>query len=132
VNEPIDWAEAKQIWPWLEIKKAAAAPRKSPTAASLTIEELAEAINEAVERYIEPLEARIKELEARPTMKYSGVWNATTRYAAGDVTTFDGSMWICHHDSLGNKPNETRDWQLCVKRGRDAQPRQPMGTAKPR
>jgi hypothetical protein len=107
---------------------------------SLTIAELASGVTDTIELYVKPIEKRIKELEkriaeleARPSsMRYCGVWNATTLYAVGDVTTFDGSMWICHHDSLGNKPNETRDWQLCVKKGRDAQPRQPVGTAIPR
>src|SRR6266487_3949160 len=40
-------------------------PKKSPTAASLTLNQPAEAIDEAIARYVEPLEARIAELVAR-------------------------------------------------------------------
>jgi hypothetical protein len=106
-------------------------PKKSPSAGSLTLAQLAGAIDEAIARYVEPFEARIKELEARPTLRYRGVWNASTQYVIGDFCTHDGSLWHCNVSTIGTKPSDTRDWQLAVKRGRDAQSRG-RGSTEPR
>jgi len=67
------------------------------------------------------LEKRIAELEARPELKYLGVWNAQKQYAMGNLVTFRGSMWHCNSQTHGLPgPGECSHWTLCVKRGADA------------
>lgn len=66
------------------------------------------------------LEERVKALEAKPTMRYCGIWKDEPAYAPGDVTTHDGSMWIAREANIACRPSTTGDWQLCVKKGRDA------------
>lgn len=64
---------------------------------------------------------RIAELEARPTMKYVGVWRPEKTYVVGNVVTDDGSLWHAERSSIGMRPGDGSDnWTLCVKRGRDA------------
>jgi hypothetical protein len=65
-----------------------------------------------------PLEARIKELEARPEMKYLGTWRADRGYSSGSCVTDAGSLW--HADKLtAQRPGASPDWTLVAKRGRD-------------
>jgi hypothetical protein len=105
-------------------------PKKSPTAASLTLIQLAGAIDEAIARYTEPLEQRIKELEARPTLRYMGVFEEGIQYSPGEFVTCSGQVWHCHAPTRNSPPGN--GWQLAVKRGRDAReafPRTPKGLA---
>jgi hypothetical protein len=97
--------------------------------ASISIDELAEAIDEAITRYVEPLEARIKELESRPTLRYCGLWEQGREYVPGEFVTCDGSVWACRVATTGKPGVAHSDWQLAVKHGRDVQPR---GAAMPR
>jgi BMFP domain-containing protein YqiC len=70
---------------------------------------------------ITALEKRIAELEARPSMKYYGVWEPKN-YAPGAFVTANGSVWHCRTPAGPNDaPNASHCWQLAVKRGRDAQ-----------
>jgi hypothetical protein len=62
---------------------------------------------------------------ARSASPISFRWN----HSVGDFCTHEGSLWHCNVSTIGTRPSDTRDWQLAVKRGRDAQPR---GTALPR
>src|SRR5262249_48124684 len=64
------------------------------------------------------LEARIAELERRPTPKYCGLWQAGEQYAEGNPVTFEGAMGIALRGTRRVPPGP--DWQLCVRRGRDA------------
>jgi hypothetical protein len=99
------------------------ARKKAPSVASISIDELAEAVDEAIARYVEPLEKRIAELEARPTLRYCGLWEQGREYVPGEFVTCDGSVWACRCSTTG-KPGVTHtDLQLAVKHGRDAQPR---------
>jgi hypothetical protein len=65
---------------------------------------------------------RVKEFAIRlPVPLYRGVYEAGKAYEAGDQVTFGGSQWHAKRDTSA-KPEEhgtDRDWQLCVKRGRD-------------
>jgi hypothetical protein len=47
-----------------------------------------------------------------------GVFKAGDTYEAGDVVTWDGSMWIAQKDTT-EKPKESDAWRLSVKKGRD-------------
>ena len=66
------------------------------------------------------LEARIAALEARPEMKYLGVFDPATHYEPGHFVTKGGSLWCCLKASTGATPGVSVDaWRLAVKSGRD-------------
>lgn len=69
---------------------------------------------------IAALQARIRELEARPALHDRGLWTRGVPYAEGDVVTADGSAWVCTktHFSVGRDLDHTA-FRLLVKRGRD-------------
>ena len=83
--------------------------------------ELAREIKNYVRRAVAPLEKRIGELEARPELKYCGVWVAGKTYQENMLVTHSGSLWIAKKTTAsypgGNA--EPGAWQLCTKRGRD-------------
>jgi hypothetical protein len=78
------------------------------------------AMREFVDAELSPLRERIAELEARPTMKYAGVFDRTRSYKAGAVVTYQGSAWVANLESKGVRPGDGAAWQLMVKRGKDA------------
>lgn len=43
---------------------------------------------------VQTLEDRIAALEARPRMRYAGTWSESAAYAASELVTHGGSMWI--------------------------------------
>lgn len=53
-----------------------------------------------------------------PWQIYRGVWKAAT-YQLGDVVTYAGSSWTALKDT-SDPPGKSEDWQLSVKRGKDA------------
>ena len=64
---------------------------------------------------------RVKEFEARPQMKYVGVWNQEKVYGAANCVTDGGSMFHAQRASVGERPGSGSDaWVLVVKKGRDA------------
>jgi hypothetical protein len=71
---------------------------------------------------IERLEARVAELEARPSSgtKDAGPWKTGTTYFPGDIVSFQGSGWIAKETNVV-RPNDPelghRAWRLLVKRG---------------
>ena len=80
---------------------------------------IAPVIKETIARALAPLEARIRELEAKPALKYCGVWRQGEIYNTGDFTTDHGSLWHAKSVTLA-RPGTDDTWQLAVKRGRDA------------
>src|SRR6266849_6268044 len=62
-------------------------------------------------------EARLKALEARPTVQYMGVWRAVG-YEAGSVVTFNGSMWHAQRTTIAKPGSSPDDWVLCAKGGK--------------
>jgi integrin beta 3 len=66
---------------------------------------------------IESLEQRIATLEARPALVYTGVYEQTRTYRAGETCTFRGSLWIALTNEPGTIPGPS--WQLAVKKGSD-------------
>jgi hypothetical protein len=71
------------------------------------------------------LEARIVALEARPGLKYMGVWRADAKYSPGDVVTKHGSMWVSKaNENRGTPDADGGDgWQLAVRHGQDGRDR---------
>lgn len=55
---------------------------------------------------------------AVPALLDRGIYKAETDYVQGDVTTWDGSMWIAQK-ATQDKPGTSDAWRLSVKRGRD-------------
>jgi hypothetical protein len=51
------------------------------------------------------------------TTEYRGAW-APGEYHAGDIVSWDGSMWHCEEASTTERPG-TPAWRLSVKKGRD-------------
>ena len=72
------------------------------------------------------LEARVKQLEALPTMKDAGVWTHGRMYSAGSIVSHQGSAWICSdtHYSTGTDLDHGR-FRLLVKKGRDGKDGRP-------
>jgi hypothetical protein len=67
---------------------------------------------------------RIEALEARPMMKYCGVYEAGRTYHEGEVITDHGCAWICVTKDTTIRPAfasdaSSRCWRLMVKAGRD-------------
>jgi hypothetical protein len=79
------------------------------------------AVNGRSDRAITALETRVVELEARPTLDYKGIWNASAVYRRGDCVTRSGSIWCCERDhNCGIVPGEAGDgWRLACKKGAD-------------
>jgi len=80
---------------------------------------LAPVIHAHVEKVTAPLKARIAELEAKPEMKYRGIWTEKTIYPVGSFVTDGGSLWHCNARTH-ERPGTCEGWTLAVKRGRDA------------
>jgi hypothetical protein len=78
---------------------------------------IAPVLRDAINAAVMPLRDRIAELEARPALKYCGVWSEGV-YQEGHFVSHGGSLWACKRATLG-KPGQSDDWQLAVKRGAD-------------
>lgn len=66
---------------------------------------------------------QVKEFSLRlPVPIDRGVWKEAGSYERGDLVTWAGSVWIAQKDAPEGKPEQTADWRLAVKRGRDAKP----------
>ena len=65
------------------------------------------------------LEGEIEKLKTKSAgLRYKGVFSRGEIYRADDAVTFNGSMWIALRETMSGPPGP--DWQLAVKRGRDA------------
>lgn len=51
-----------------------------------------------------------------PTMIHRGIW-AAGDYERGDCVTRDGGTWHCVVDKTDQKPGDSKDWQLIVRKG---------------
>jgi hypothetical protein len=67
---------------------------------------------------IERLEKRIAELEARPTVKYLGVYQQDKAYGSGSMVTASGGIWYANRATC-DRPGSSDAWTLAVKRGAD-------------
>jgi len=50
---------------------------------------------------------------------YRDVYDGATTYAAGDVVTDDGSLWLCKAATTTDRPGQSSAWKLICKRGKD-------------
>jgi hypothetical protein len=66
---------------------------------------------------IDALGARLASLEAKPHVKFCGVWKAGGTYEPGDAATHQGGLWICKVATPGEPSKDFVGWQLAVKRG---------------
>jgi hypothetical protein len=58
-----------------------------------------------------------------PAMIDRGVFDHKATYTKGDVVSYGGSMWIAKADKTDKTPgDDSGDWRLAVKRGRDGKP----------
>jgi hypothetical protein len=102
---------------------AARLPPATPGKFRLTDGEV-KTLMQSVAQVLAPLVKRINELEARPTLRYCGVWKGDVGYGEGAAVTHDGSVWIAKAiASPGARPGENNAWQLAVKRGKDGRDR---------
>lgn len=62
----------------------------------------------------------VKQFETRALLD-RGIFKADSSYVAGDVVTWDGSLWISQRSTLPTERpgDESGAWRLSVKRGRD-------------
>jgi hypothetical protein len=77
---------------------------------------IAPVIGDFVFKAMEPLRARIKELEARPATKYLGVHERGRAYEVGNFVTKNGGIWHCDVPTR-QAPGSCGDWTLAVKSG---------------
>jgi hypothetical protein len=100
---------------------------------------LGRALGQAVKALLDPLRARVKELEALQVhlvalkalegrvaaleksleqRSYKGVYDGAVTYQRHNIVTKNGCMWVALKDTYG-VPGESPDWQLAVKKGRN-------------
>ena len=83
---------------------------------------IAPVMREFTQREIEaataPLLRRISELESAPYLREGGIWQSGISYGAGAVCSDRGSAWVCRSPTT-ERPGESKNWRLLVKRGRD-------------
>jgi len=107
--------ENAELLAWLE-KAGTAAQRKPDTPIVGLMRAIAPVIADAIDKRVAPLNARIKELESRPAVKYCGIWREDGEYSAGNFVTDKGALWIAKTATV-HRPGSNSDWQLTVKRG---------------
>src|SRR4030095_16703706 len=78
---------------------------------------IAPVVGDYVAKMIKPLANRISELENRPTLKYTGVFEIGRTYEPGNVATDRGAMWHCNSQTRQRPGDGGSDWTLCVKSG---------------
>lgn len=64
--------------------------------------------------------------DAHPLPEYKGVWKEGTEYRAGAITTWAGSAWVAKNTTEARPGEQSRDWILMVKRGRDGKDTTPV------
>lgn len=91
----------------------------------LIVKGLAPVFREYVEKKTSPadmrldaLEARMSELEKRPTAKWAGIWQPEKSYQPGNLVTRSGSLWISIlPTSSAPGTDDSGAWRLIVKQG---------------
>lgn len=72
-------------------------------------------VREEIRKAVEPLKARIAELESHG-IKFVGVYQRASEYRRGDVVSFDGAMWVATCATPPQEvPGKSVCWQLSVK-----------------
>jgi len=92
--------------------------------------EIAIAVKEYTERKLAPLRIGLAELQAKnaalqaeiaahKSIRYRGVFRDGVQYNEGDLVTMHGSLFHANRTTKMIPGDGSKDWQLCVKRGRD-------------
>ena len=93
------------------------------TISQATMGKMATVIAEVTRKYIrdvvKPLHERIAALEARPVVRYMGVFAPGRSYPEGAMVTHGGSVWHAEKLTASTPGSSPEDWVLAVKRGRD-------------
>lgn len=70
---------------------------------------------------ITAMEARINLIESQTkNFAYLGTWEAGRSYKQHNAVTSTGNLWIARAATTTQKPGDGPDWQLAVRKGRDA------------
>ena len=87
-----------------------------------TLELLASAVATAIKEAVTPvagriaeLETRLAALEAKPHVKFCGVYESGRAYTPGDACTHGGGLWICKAATTGQPNQDYAGWALAVK-----------------
>jgi hypothetical protein len=78
---------------------------------------MAPVLKEWMAHSLAPLLARIAELEARPVVRFCGVWRTGTPYAKGSLAIRDGALWHANTENTQATPGKSDDWTLASKSG---------------
>ena len=70
-----------------------------------------------VEQQVVGLTQQLATLEAKPHVKFVGVFEPGRTYEAGDAATHNGGLWVCKVRTSGKPGEDFVAWQLAVKRG---------------
>jgi hypothetical protein len=54
-----------------------------------------------------------------PALIYRGVYSTGKSYEKGDTVTWSGSVWHCEKATMSKPDDNSGDWRLAVKHGRD-------------
>lgn len=91
--------------------------RKHMAGEEFKIDPITDLLAVEVGELIGQLMNRIDALEARPTLKFIGVWHKGVSYQEANAVSHDGSVWIALR-ATDAKPGEPGSgWQLAVKKG---------------
>lgn len=78
---------------------------------------IAPVLREEIAKALGGIEARVAAIEAKPQVKFCGVFKRGTTYERGDIATHAGSLWVCLTSTSGAPTEDHVGWQLAVKRG---------------
>lgn len=81
------------------------------------IDSVASVVRDYVALEVRPLAKRLKELEARPMLKYAGTWEEGVLYPAGRLVTRSGALWLSTDTTNRTPGAEASGWRLIVKKG---------------
>ena len=83
-----------------------------------TLERTMETLGAFLGKIVKPLEQRVSELEARPELRYIGVWSKEEQYVEGNCVTHDGNIFVCVAPKTKAKPGPSAAWRLAVRGAR--------------
>lgn len=84
------------------------------------------AMGTIVREAVAPLLKRIEELESlfidldENRFRYRGYWRNGMEAKRGDAYTHDGSLWYANRATDEAPSNESADWAVAARKGRDA------------
>lgn len=94
------------------------AKKLAATTFSKSLDEAAyESMGELAER-LERLEANLQEV-SDDGFRYRGYWRDGSTAKRGDAFTHDGSVWWAARNTKDKPCNESADWHVAVRKGRD-------------